>query len=344
MRNVGISMRTNMQSAFRRARERREQRSDVTGPRFELRHFTGTLCHSELLTRPLRIAHLTDLHVGFVTPMKVQLAAAQLTNALEPDLVMITGDFVCHSQLYLEDLAEMIGAFDAPTFGVLGNHDYWSGAPAVRKTLRKAGMEVLDNAHTVIEIDGQRLQIVGLDDAYTGHADQAKALKGLRNDLPTIGLSHIAEEADALWNAGVPLVLSGHTHGGQVTLAKLHELTLGRMAGHRYVHGLYGCREKRRMDGAVYVGAGIGASVMPVRLGDRGRREIALFEVGAELGTVAEHHAEQEPMPGREVTDKVMEKRKAKVARRADKRARDAEAERAGRKRPRPRRRPRLDE
>ena len=82
--------------------------------------------------------------------------------------------------------------------------------------------------------------MVGLDDAYTGHARRDEAVKGLRKDLPTLGLSHIAEEADGLWRHDVPLVLSGHTHGGQVTFARLHEIALGKIAGHKYVHGLYG--------------------------------------------------------------------------------------------------------
>ena len=89
---------------------------------------------------------------------------------------------------------------------------------------------------------------------------------------------------------GVSLVLSGHTHAGQITYARLHELTVGRIAGHKYIHGLYGDRKRQ---GAVYVGAGVGASIMPIRLGDRGRRELTLFELGAKPGSFAEHHTEQ---------------------------------------------------
>src|SRR5581483_2873032 len=124
-----------------------------------------------------------------------------------------------------------------------GNHDHWSGADEVKRALERGGVEVLCNRHTIITLGHQRLQVVGLDDAYTGHARRDEAVKGLRRDLPSIALSHIAEEADGLWRHGVPLVLSGHTHGGQVTLARLHELAVGMIAGHRYVHGLYGSRD-----------------------------------------------------------------------------------------------------
>ena len=162
--------------------------------------------------------------------------------------------------------------------------------------------------------------MVGLDDAYTGHARRDEAVKGLRKrPADASRLSHIAEEADGLWRHGVPLVLSGHTHGGQVTLARLHELARRhdrrpqlrprplRLAPPR--------RPARRHEpeGAVYVGAGIGAAVVPFRLGDRGKREVTMFELGCEPGDFVEHHAEQEPMPGRKPTQATIAKRAAAV-------------------------------
>lgn len=278
-----------------------------------LRRFAGPSVYEEQLSH-LRIAHLTDLHVGRVTPMKVQRTASLMTNAEKPDLVVITGDFVCHSQMYLDQLEEVVRSFDAPVIGVLGNHDHWSGAKEVARALRRAGVEVLSNQHTTLSLRGERLQVVGLDDAYTGHADRDAALRGLRRDLPSIGLSHIAEEADALWAHGVPLVLSGHTHAGQVTLARLHELTLGKLVGHRYIHGLYGSRKRGAAPGgAVYVGAGIGAAVIPLRLGERAQREVTLFELGQAPLTFEEHHSEQEPLPGRKPSEKTKARRAAKV-------------------------------
>jgi len=288
-----------------------------------VRRFAGPASYRTQL-EGLRIVHLTDLHVGRVTPMAVQEAAVDIANAEQPDLVVITGDFVCHSQKYLDELTALMKRFTAPVMGVLGNHDYWSGADEVRRALRQGGVEVLDNVHTVVTLRHQRLQVLGLDDAYTGHADREKALKGLRDDLPTLGLSHIAEEADRLWPKGVPFVLSGHTHAGQITLAKLHELAIGRIAGHKYVHGLYGSRKGAPGLGAVYVGAGIGAAVMPVRIGERGRREVTVFELGAEPGTLDEHHAEQAPLPGRAPSPELIAKRKATVLKKQAKRAKAA--------------------
>ncbi|MDF2422288.1 MAG: metallophosphoesterase, partial [Nitrosopumilus sp.] len=253
-----------------------------------LRRFAGPVGHADNLDQPIRVAHLTDQHVGRVTPFSVQMAAVQAALAQNPDLIAITGDFVAHSLRYLDQLEALIAAIDVPVFAVLGNHDHWTGPQAVRACLRHAGVEVLDNAWTSIEIGHQRLQIVGLDDAYTGNADRQKALKGLDpRKAPTLGLSHIAEEADGLWEGGVPLVLSGHTHGGQVDWMGLPRWTVGALAGHRYVHGLYG---DRRADRAVYVSAGIGAAVVPFRAGDRGQREVACFELGRPLGGLDDEH------------------------------------------------------
>ena len=289
--------------------------------RFRIRRFAGPECFLEHL-EGLRVAHLTDLHVGRVTPMAVQYDAVAMTNAGKPDVVVISGDFVCHSQVYLDDLTDVISKIDAPVFASLGNHDHWAGAEPVRKALLKGGAEVLDNANTVVEIGHQRLQVLGLDDAYTGHADRSQALKGLRKDLPVIALSHIGEEADALWEAGVPLVFSGHTHAGQITVARLHELSVGKLAGHKYVHGLYGSRGVEDPRGAVYVGAGVGAAVVPLRLGERAKREVAFFELGEQPGAFDEHHREQPSHPGRKPSPKTKERRAQAVLRKAQKRRR----------------------
>src|SRR5215212_4036269 len=75
--------------------------------RIQLRRFAGPSAYVDQM-RPLRIAHLTDLHVGRVTPYEIQREAVRLTNAQNPDLVVVTGDFVCHSQLYLDQLTDIM--------------------------------------------------------------------------------------------------------------------------------------------------------------------------------------------------------------------------------------------
>lgn len=287
-----------------------------------LRRFAGHALHAEQLETPLRVAHLTDLHVGLVTPLAAQEAAVSAANACRPDLVAMTGDFVCFGQGWLTRLTELLARIEAPAIAVLGNHDHWSGATEVRRALEKAGVAVLQNEHTVLEIRGQRLQVVGVDDAFTGHADQRAATRGLRRDLPSVGLSHVGEEAEGLWSAGVPLVLSGHTHGGQVTWARFDRLLMNHVLGHRYVHGLYGSRTAPPPSGALYVGAGIGAPRIPFRFGERGRRELAVFELGAVPGSFDEHHDEQVGWRGRK-PHRWLKRRRAAIVHR-ERRRRDA--------------------
>ncbi len=277
--------------------------------KIQMRRFAGPASYVGAMD-PIRVAHLTDLHVGRVTPMRIHEEAVRMTNRAKPDLVVITGDFVCHSLKFLGELEQVIAAIEAPCVCVLGNHDHWADADEVERALLRARALVLRNQNTVVHVRHQRLQIIGLDDAYTTHADRTRALKGRATKIPTLGLSHIAEEADALWENDVPLVLSGHTHAGQFTLARMHELAIGRIVGHKYVHGLYG---SRRHDRAVYVGAGLGAAVMPVRIGARARREITIFELGREPGEFTEDHEEQDALPGREPTARQLLKRFAKV-------------------------------
>jgi hypothetical protein len=295
--------------------EKADSRGTIT-----VRRFAGSTAYTDMMAH-LRVAHLTDMHVGRVTPTRIQHAAVDLTNHFEPDLVVITGDFVCHSQSYLDALEEVIARINAPVIAVLGNHDHWSGGNEVRLALKRAGAEVLDNAHTTITLRHQPLQVVGLDDAYTGHADREKAVKGLRSGIPTLGLSHIAEEADGLWRAGVPLVLSGHTHAGQITVAKLHELAIGKLAGHKYVHGLYGNRGRKEGPiGAVYVGAGLGSAIVPMRLGERAQRELTLFELGRAPGSIDEHHPEQVALGGRKPSSKTLERRMRSLQKKEERR------------------------
>lgn len=252
-----------------------------------LRHFAGHDIYQRYLNNSIRIAHLTDQHVGRVTPMRVQREAIRLALETKPDIFVLTGDFVCHSELFLHDLTEIMKLIPTPKFAVLGNHDHWTNAQAVKKALIQGGVEVLENAHTIIEIKGEKLQLVGLDDAYTHHSDINKATRGLKPNLATLGLSHIAEEADKLWLKHVPLVLSGHTHAGQITIAGLHELILNKVIGHKYIHGFYGHLNYPPPAGAVYVSAGIGAAVMPIRMGEKGKREVAIFDLGADPLTLS---------------------------------------------------------
>ena len=221
------------------------------------------------LERPRRVVHLTDLHLAYTTPVQLLRDAVSLTNAQQPDLVVLTGDYVGYAANRLAELERVLAAIAAPTVAVLGNHDHWTDAPAIVAALERAGVEVLLNGWTTVA----SLTIVGLDDGVTRRADAAQATRG-RPDGPALGLSHDPEAAPHLWNRGVPIVLSGHTHAGQVHFgaltARAHRAVLGR----RYVDGLYVTPK-----GVVYVNAGVGASGLPFRIGEGAHREVAVIDL-----------------------------------------------------------------
>lgn len=283
-----------------------------TGPdKLITRHFSGTNTQRERLERPLRVAHLTDQHFGPATPHALQCEAVDRVNQAKPDLVLLTGDYVAHDLKHLDELQEVVARIQGPTYAVLGNHDHWSGPREVQRALERSNVEVLANQWTEVNVGGQRLQLVGVDDAFTGNDDIEAATRGLNAAIPTIGLSHVGDGADQFWHRGVPLVLSGHTHSGQFAVGGLEKWMMGRLAGHRFVHGLYGSRiqTEQTPEGIVYVSAGIGSSRFGLRVGERARPEIAIFELGRLPFEVPGDRSEQAPLHDRRFDLKTIERR-----------------------------------
>ncbi|MHC4717221.1 MAG: metallophosphoesterase [Planctomycetota bacterium] len=169
----------------------------------------------------VRIAHLTDLHVGKLVPLDHARKAVDLANAASPDLIVLTGDFVSRRAAVTDKLAEALAALQAPlgVFGVLGNHDHWVGAPAVRGMLRAAGVALIDNRRAVLTRKAAPLVIAGVGDLWTDRKDLPGALAGTPADAPRILLCHNPDYADQMPAAPrVDLMLCGHTHGGQVKI------------------------------------------------------------------------------------------------------------------------------
>lgn len=213
--------------------------------------------------RGLRIVQLTDIHHGLYLPAAVVNLAVELTNKLKPDIVALTGDFVTRSRNYIEPVAEMLGVLRARegVFAVLGNHDFRVDADGIAAALGHQGIEVLRNRHVMLRRRGQKFCVAGIDDFLYG-ADLAQAMRGVSADTATLLLSHnpvIVKEAAQL---RIPLVLSGHTHGGQVKLP---------LIGCVYGRSDKKMRFKRGQDTLgetqIYVSRGLGTVVLPVRYG-----------------------------------------------------------------------------
>jgi predicted MPP superfamily phosphohydrolase len=221
----------------------------------------------------VRIAHLTDLHVGMLTPAAKILSAIEMAQAAKPDLLLMTGDFVCYSPKFVGRLAEITRSVHVPAYAVLGNHDYWTDGTGVRRGLERNGVGVLRNGHSEITLHRTSLSVVGIDDVITGHADHKRAFSGVRKHGSRIVLTHVPNMADRAADYGHGLILAGHTHGGHIKLGSLTEKIAARF-GSRYLAGFY------KVHGSLlYVNCGIGSSSVPIRAG--APSECAIFTLRA---------------------------------------------------------------
>ncbi|MFY0582051.1 metallophosphoesterase [Cystobacter fuscus] len=122
----------------------------------------------------LRIAHLSDIHVGQATSaVRIRRAVAEV-NAREPDVIFLTGDYVTHSPKPLPRVIELLAGFTRPVFAVLGNHDHWVDAHYLRTGFERLGYTVLQNEHRVVQVRGAPLTVLGIDDGRT-HRDDVEA-------------------------------------------------------------------------------------------------------------------------------------------------------------------------
>ena len=226
----------------------------------------------------LRIAHLTDLHVGLVTPRARIRRAIHRAVAEKPDLVVLTGDYLCYSPKFLPVLAELIAEIDVPAVAVLGNHDYWTDGEGVRKVFSAAGIDVLRNGHTELRFRHAPLDVVGLDDAVTAQADPGRAFRGVKkgrsHSRSRLVLTHVPSLADLTASYGPSLILAGHTHGGHVVIPRI-TAGIARQLGNRYLKGFF------EVGGSVlYVNSGIGSAAVPIRAG--APAEVALLTLRSE--------------------------------------------------------------
>lgn len=218
-------------------------------------------------SRPaLRIAVVSDLHVGapHVDLAKVDRVVLEI-NRLQPDIVVILGDFV---------QGVLFGDFVAPertanrlknlrarygVFAVLGNHDWRYGGQRVWRALTDAGIEVLENRGVRLDLPGGAMWLVGISDDMTGRADPQGTIGPLPDGEPIIALTH----SPAIFSDIAPrtlLTLAGHTHGGQVSFPLIGPIFIPGRSPLRYAYG-----HIRENGKDMYVTAGIGTSFLPIR-------------------------------------------------------------------------------
>ncbi|MEM6730707.1 MAG: metallophosphoesterase [Myxococcota bacterium] len=225
--------------------------------------------HLDKLPTPLkglRIVQLSDIHVGPTIGREFLEGVVDKVNALEPDVVVITGDLVDGSVRELGDSVAPLKDLRARhgVFFSTGNHEYYSGVTPWMKFLPSLNVRVLRNERVLLEHEGARCYLAGVDDHTAGgfgvgHGpDYEQALAGIDPNETVILLAHQPKQIEAATRVGVDLVLSGHTHGGQLwpfgALVRLAQ---------PYVSGLHQHDERAQ----IYVSRGTGYWGPPMRLG-----------------------------------------------------------------------------
>lgn len=210
----------------------------------------------------LRIVQLSDIHHSPFTGSAQIRHAVETANSLKPDIIALTGDYVSHERAYAVPCAELMGRLRAQrgVYAVLGNHDHWTDAPLITDLFRAEGIHVLINEGMRFELEGAAFWLAGVDDTMVGLEDLPLALAGAREDEMKLLLAHNPIILRRAARAGVDLVLSGHTHGGQV--AWRSERSASGRPRRRLLRGL-----GRRAETQIYVTRGLGTSVLPIRYG-----------------------------------------------------------------------------
>jgi len=210
----------------------------------------------------LRVVHLSDLHYGPIVNPRHLERAIEAANDLRPDLIALTGDYISHDRSYAAPCAELVGRLRARygVFAVLGNHDHWTDAALIADLFRAEGIRLLLNEGMRIDLDGESFWLAGVNDTMVGLEDLPLALAGSGDDEMKLLLAHNPIILRRAARAGVDLVLSGHTHGGQVTLRP--EKTRSGRPRRRLLRGL-----GRRGNTQIYVTRGLGTVILPIRYG-----------------------------------------------------------------------------
>ncbi|MFC1513709.1 metallophosphoesterase [candidate division KSB1 bacterium] len=214
--------------------------------------------------RGLKIAQMSDIHCSIHTTKEDILNAVKIINEESCDLILLTGDYIPDEMEFIHPCAEAFSKLKAKhgVFSTLGNHEIWRGSDPVfiTKVLEENGIPVFRNTGKTLDINGEKLNLLGVDDSRWGRADIEKALNMVESGNFNILMSHQPPYWDRAVDRGIDLTLAGHTHGGQieVSLAGI-QFGPGQLFS-RYNKGLYS-----NGDSKLFVSTGIGYTGPPIR-------------------------------------------------------------------------------
>ena len=221
-----------------------------------------------------RITQLTDIHHSRILGLSEVRRVVSLAQQTKPDMFVLTGDYSTSYRRYIEPCAEALSALSAyeGTWAVLGNHDHYTDPELTTRALNYQQIAVLNNAHTTIRRGPDSLQLSGIDDWSWNASNWDRASSGLNVKTPTVLLSHQPSVLDLEQTSKVALIISGHTHGGQLNFPLLGAPARFATKDLKYARGLF-----RRGETQLYVSSGTGVIGLPLRFGVR--PEIAVLRL-----------------------------------------------------------------
>ena len=220
-----------------------------------------------------RIAQLSDIHIGPFMPAEEIRKYVAIANALKPDLIVLTGDFVTFDRSTQNAVVAALSGLRAPfgVYGSMGNHDQWCYAEdSLTALFRQAGVRILRGANVPISIGADSLNLIGVDFQSHHRFGSSPAIERLlgnienlvSRDRVNILLSHNPDTFPRAAELGIEFSLAGHTHGGQAALEFISpEIAPSRLVT-PYVAGLF-----QKPGAQLYVNRGIGTIGIPIRIG-----------------------------------------------------------------------------
>ncbi|MBX7174838.1 MAG: metallophosphoesterase [Pyrinomonadaceae bacterium] len=223
-----------------------------------------------------RLVQLSDIHHSPLTSSEFIEQIVAQANELKPDLFVLTGDYVSHEPEYIAPVAKILGKLKSEygIYACLGNHDHWTDAGMVVREFFRNNIQMLVNEGFRFYAKGESFWLCGVDDFGEGLSDIRKSLRGSKRDEMKLLLAHNPAIMRRAAYRNIDLVLSGHTHGGQVKLREPRASVLFPNRRRRFSSGLH-----YRGETQIYITRGIGTVVVPMRY--QCPPEISLIELRA---------------------------------------------------------------
>jgi uncharacterized protein len=210
-----------------------------------------------------KIIFLSDIHHGPYFDISRVRNVVRKINREKPDIVLLGGDYVHRSPEYIVPVFNELKELKAPlgVYGVLGNHDHWENAGLTKQKMLDAKIHLIDNRAFWILKNGKRIKIGGVGDYIEDVQDIAPTINDVKKDDFVILVSHHPDYVEELTTDKIDLVISGHTHGGQVTFFGLWAPLVPSRYGQKFRTGLMNAPSTK-----IIVSNGVGVITPPIRL------------------------------------------------------------------------------